>query len=471
MTRDSAKHGNRLLTRKPENREFITEKTINRLVTAARNGDAVDRIIWDEGYSSVSGKRVYAEPGLGVRTTVSGQVAFIFNYHFDKKEHRIKIHDHQACSVSEAREQAHVWRQELKDGHDPLEERQVSKEEPTFAELAADWLVHAKNVKHKRESSLYDDRRMLGLNEDGTPIVDEDPTMRKRRILSVFGERRLSRITQREIAVFHTTLKETPYRANRSLVLMKTIFNFALRDARHKGWIEENPCMEITPFPEEVHENCLDKEQIDKFIAALNRYPDQNAANCLRLMLLTGCRVSEALTAEWKNFDLSRGEWIKLSHNTKQKKTEHLQLGDKAVDLLRSMKPKNATGPLFPGAKRKGKGGKLTGGEMRESLKRPWLQICKAVGLVKVDQVEGRRKNKDGSPKMLKRYKPTVRLHDLRHTYASVLVSNGESLYAVGKQLGHVQPTTTNRYTHFAPEAGKATANKFAQVIEFKKRA
>lgn len=112
----------------------------------------------------------------------------------------------------------------------------------------------------------------------------------------------------------------------------------------------------------------------------------------MRLLLLTGSRAGEALRAEWKEFDLSAP----------------------ALDLLCSMKPKNATGPLFPGRE----------SGHRVSLKRPWLQACKAAGLVTVEMVKGKRKGKDGAPRMLKRYKPTVRLHDLRHSYASHLVSN-----------------------------------------------
>ena len=297
---------------------------------------------------------------------------------------------------------------------------------------------------------------MLGVNEDGTPIVDKDSAMQERRIFPVLGDRRLSKITQREIALFHTSRKETPYRANRMLVLIKTIFNFGMSDPKFKDWVEVNPAQGIKHFAEEKHENCLDKDagEITKFLRALDAYENQSAANCLRLLLLTGSRENEALKATWGEFDLARGEWCKPSHHTKQKKTERVQLSDNAVELLRSMKPKNAAGPLFPG-----RDGKVA----RVSLKRPWLQVCKAIGRARETTVQGKR-----GP--LTRYTPTLRLHDLRHTFASVLVSSGESLYAVGKQMGHVQSSTTDRYAHFAPEAGRATANKFAQVIEFKKR-
>lgn len=103
----------------------------------------------------------------------------------------------------------------------------------------------------------------------------------------------------------------------------------------------------------------------------------------------------------------------------------------------------------------------------RVSLKRPWLQACKAAGLVTVEMVKGKRKGKDGAPRMLKRYKPTVRLHDLRHSYASHLVSNGVGLQIVGKLLGHVQASTTMRYAHLQDEALRTATNRLATIIDF----
>jgi integrase len=180
--------------------------------------------------------------------------------------------------------------------------------------------------------------------------------------------------------------------------------------------------------------------------------------------LLTGSRAGEALHAEWKEFDLTRGVWTKPTHHTKQKREEHVPLSAPAIELLRIIKPRNATGPLFPGTKRKGRNGKMTGGDNRVSLKRPWLQALKAAGLVTVEMVKGKRVGKDGKAKMLKRYKPTVRIHDLRHSYASHLVSNGVGLQIVGKLLGHVQASTTMRYAHLQDEALRAATNRLSTI-------
>jgi integrase len=91
---------------------------------------------------------------------------------------------------------------------------------------------------------------------------------------------------------------------------------------------------------------------------------------------------------------------------------------------------------------------------MRVSLRRPWLQACKAGGLVTVETIPGKRG-------LRKKYRPTVRIHDLRHSYASHLVSQGQSLHVVGKLLGHTQAATTMRYAHLQDQALRDATNLF----------
>ena len=126
--------------------------------------------------------------------------------------------------------------------------------------------------------------------------------------------------------------------------------------------------------------------------------------------------------------------------------------------------PKNPTGPLFPGRERKGKDR-----DARVSLRRPWIAACRAAGLVEEFLVNGKRKGKDGKPVKLKHYRPTVRIHDLRHSYASHLVSIGVSLHIVGKLLGHTQASTTMRYAHLQDETLRAATNRFGQIYSTSK--
>jgi len=94
------------------------------------------------------------------------------------------------------------------------------------------------------------------------------------------------------------------------------------------------------------------------------------------------------------------------------------------------------------------------------TIRRPWVQVGKAAGLATSEQVPGKRK------KVLTIWKPAVRIHDLRHTFASHLVSSGESLHIVGKLLGHTLPQTTARYPHLADHAVRDAANKFATSLK-----
>lgn len=122
------------------------------------------------------------------------------------------------------------------------------------------------------------------------------------------------------------------------------------------------------------------------------------------------------------------------------------------------MKPASASGPLFLG-----RAGRDRKRQARVSLKRPWLQCCKAAGLVEVVEVQGKRGK-------LKRYKPVIRTHDLRHTFASHLVSNGVSLPVVGKLLGHVTPSITQRYAHLSNDSLKEATEKFGKILEFERK-
>ena len=163
--------------------------------------------------------------------------------------------------------------------------------------------------------------------------------------------------------------------------------------------------------------------------------------------MLTGSREGEVLKAEWEQFNFQRNVWTKPSHNTKQKREEHIPLSGPTLKLLKAMMPKDATGPLFPGAS----------GRARVSLRRPWVQACKACGLVQVEKRKGKRST-------ITRYHPTVRIHDLRHSYASHLVSNGVSLHIVGKLLGHTQASTTMRYAHLQDETLRAATERFGEI-------
>jgi integrase len=391
----------------------VSQRTVNQLLT--QKATAKKLVIWDEEIR-----------GFGVTRNPAGAVSFVLNYRVHGKERRYTIGRHPEFTVAMAREEALALRVDIQNGNDPLDDRNQWKSEPTLRDLADAYLVDAQ--KRKRESSLYDDRRML-----------------QNIILPALGERRLGAIKEADIARLHEAKKSTPYQANRVLALLSTIFNHGMG----KKLVTENPAKGITKFHEAKRERWLSVEELQRFREALDSYRDQDAANALRLLIFTGSRASEVLKATWEEFDLERGVWTKPSHHTKQKKQEHVPLSAPTIKLLESMAPSHPSGPLFIGR---------DGESRRVSLKRPWIQACKAAGLAEEYTVEGAH-----GP--LKRWRPTLRVHDLRHNFASHLVSNGVSLQVVGKLLGHTQASTTMRYAHLQDAPLREAANQFGDIF------
>jgi len=388
----------------------IVEKSIKKMESPKRG----NRIEWDSEI-----------PGFGVRVTAAGVTSFILDYRISGRQRRYTIGRHPELTVAAARAEAVELRLRIRDGHDPMEERHQSRLEPTLGDLATEYLErHA--VPNKRPTSLRVDRQII------------DKIIRPR-----IGKRRLKAVGRRDIEALHLSMKATPYAANRVLSLLSKMFNLGIQ----WRWTTDNPARGVPRFQEGKRERWLTTEEIQRFREALDSYPDQNAANALRLLMLTGSREGEVLKAEWEQFDFQRGVWTKPSHNTKQKRVEHIPLSTPALKLLKRMMPKDATGTLFPRAH----------GGARVSLRRPWIQACKVSGLVVAEQVMGKRRK-------VTRYHPTVRIHDLRHSYASHLVSNGVSLHIVGKLLGHAQAATTMRYAHLQDEALRAATNRFGDI-------
>jgi integrase len=400
-----------------------------------------------------SGNRIHYDeeiPGFGARITSNGVISFILNYRVNGRERRYTIGRHPELTVLAARERAIQLRGKILDGIDPLQQRIDANSEPTIDDLAKDFLLRYAKA-HKRPSSIRNDEQMLN-----------------KLILPKIGNLRVRAVIRRDIETLHHGLKETPYRANRVLALLSKMFTLAMQ----WGWRADNVAKGIPRYPEDRRETWLTAEQVEALLEALDKYTDQFAANAIRLLILTGAREGEVLSATWDQFDLKRGIWTKPSHHTKQKKIEHTPLSRTAVQLLQRMNVCRTSAALFPAGdphRRKepskpehGSDRGTRRGEKiaRATIRRPWVQVCKAAGLAIAEQIPGKRK------KTLTIWKPTIRVHDLRHTFASHLVSSGESLHIVGKLLGHTLPQTTARYAHLADRALRDAVNRFSEGLK-----
>ena len=395
-----------------------------------------------------TGSRIHYDGGLrgfGLRVTSNGAKSFVLNYWLNGRERRYTIGQMGAWTAETARQEAQRLRALVDRGEDPFAIEQAQRQQAiedearqrTVKDLSDSYLSNHAEV-HKRPRSVVQDKAML-----------------ETIILPRLGQMRVSSITYRDVSELHAALKGTPYRANRVLALLHKMFSFAAVGDDNAWGVAKNPAAGIPKFHEEKRERWLSTEEFERLVVAMQECPEHCAAeadisekrreflrkearramNAIRLILVTGCRKSEALTAKWTDFDFARGVWTKPSHNTKEKRVEHVPLNEQARALLESW-PRDGE-YLFPG---RSKGTHLT------DLKGPWAKVSQLASL------------------------SGVRIHDLRHSFASHLVSSGVSLPIVGKLLGHTQPQTTARYAHLADNPLREAANRFPVLLQARGR-
>eukprot|EP00439_Symbiodinium_sp_Y106_P089859 s1_g2395.t1 len=348
--------------------------------------------------------------GFGVRVTKSGAKSFILNYRANGRERRITIGKWPEWTVTAARKQAEELKRSIDVGHDPMGERHEERQAITISQLCE--LYVERHLPKKRDSSIKNDLSLIN------------------RIVSPkLGSRKAATITHSELERLHRELTQTaPYRANRTIALLSKMFNLAIR----WGLTEDNPAQGIEKNPENRRERYLTKDELARLSAALAEHPRPHSANAIRLLLLTGARRGEVLSARWGDFDLSEGIWTKPSSHTKQKKIHRVPLSGAATDLLREMKKNSESEFLFPGT----------------DIRKPLTDIKKTwESLRRKAEIED------------------VRLHDLRHTYASLLASSGVSLPIIGALLGHTQAQTTARYAHLLDDPLRKATEVAASVV------
>jgi integrase len=312
-----------------------------------------------------------------------------------------------------AREEAVQLRAGIRKGHDPLAERERARSVLTVADFAEVYLKrHAE--PNKSAYGLRDDRRYV-------------TTYVKPRL----GKLALDAVRRSDIESLRHELVDTPVQFNRALAMLHTLFEKA-KEWEYLASESANPAHGVKRYLEEPRRRWAQEGELAELLKILDRDPDQEQANAVRLILLTGSRKGETLSATWDQFDLERGTWTKPSHATKQRRTETVPLSASAIELLRRMKGPQASGWLFPGKD----------GSHRNDVRKFWTKVRKA------------GKFEDLNP------------HDLRHTFASHLVSGGAPLALVGGLLGHTQARTTQRYAHLADRPLRNLANQFGKVYE-----
>ena len=362
------------------------------------------------------GNRVYYDDtvkGFGCRITAAGARAFVLNYRTTSgRERRYTIGAFPDWRTTAAREAAKRLKLEIRaNGADPVGGLQAARGEPTVADLCARYLEE--HAVKKRPRSAQEDRDMI-----------------RTRVLPALGTLKVRDITFSNIDALHRKVTQlgTPIRANRVLGLLSKAFSLSIK----WRWRTDNPCKGVERNPETKRHRYLSGAELAALTGALAEHPDQQAADIVRLLLLTGARRGEVLSAKWEDLDLEAGVWSKPASATKQKRLHVVPLSAPARQLLSTLRSSAGEGVyVFPGR----------GGGHRESVHRAWQQLCKSA------RISG------------------ARLHDLRHTYASLLVSSGLSLPVIGALLGHTQPSTTARYSHLMDDPLRAATETVGAII------
>jgi integrase len=390
--------------------QYLTDKVVERVASPAEDSKSTSLIVYDAPHAN--GRKLWIA-GFGVRVTVNGARSFVFNYRSkqDRKERRYTIGSYPTWSTEAARKEAQALRRRVDEGGDPIKERKAEQNEKTVTSLCEEFLKE--HVSKKRPTTRRDYSRIV-----------------ETVIKPVLGRKLVKAVDVRDIERMHRSVSEhAPIRANRVLAVTSKMLSLAVR----WKYRPDNPVRGVERNAERKIRRYLRTDELVRLMQALAEYPDQEAANALRLLLFTGARKNEVLSAMWSQFDLAAGIWTKLAATTKQREDHIVPLSKPALQLLIDMHKRRGDSPyLFPA--RRGSG-------HRTDLKVEWPRIVKAAAITE-----------------------RLRIHDLRHSFASALASTGHGLPVVGALLGHTQPATTHRYAHLYDEVQRQAADSVGSL-------
>jgi integrase len=389
-------------------------------------------------------------PGFGLRVFPSGRKTWVLEYRPGEGGRRAPVRRLKIASVTElaidgARKEAERLRALILLGADPQRDLAVGRAAPTVEEIARAFLVDHVEAKRSASTKRY--------YED---ILD-------RLVIPAFGSMKAKDLTSADVARLHRALRNRPFLANRVLAIIGAMYSFAEGAARMvpKG---VNPVSEIEKYEEPKRERVLSSDELARLGAALEEaetvglpwvlrqgakhkhLPQDHrarltkiapsAAAAIRLLIFTGARLREILHLRWDQVDLDRGIATLARHKTSRRTgTKAIVLNAPALAVLQSIE---RVGVYVIASDSAG----LPDERPRADLKRPWAMITSRARL------------------------SGLRIHDLRHNFASFGVGGGLGLPIVGKLLGHVQSSTTQRYSHFDNDPLRRASSAIASAIE-----
>ncbi len=368
-----------------------------RSVDAVKAG-GTDTVYWDGELT-----------GFGLRVRRSGRKSYVVQTRIAGKLCWFTIGPHGPLNPDQARARALEILACAKKGIDPRDADARREAEPSMADLGRRFLEEYVPV-HCKPSTREEYSRSVRLFVD--PVI---------------GELRVPEVQRKDIAALHHGLRDKPYQANRTLGVLSKMFSLA----EVWGWRPDgsNPCRHVKRYKEHKRERFLSPEETERLGQVLRDVEEEmpSAVAAFRLLLLTGCRMSEIRDLRW---EYVKDDCIELPDAKTGGRV--VPLGPEARTVLSSI-PRDEDNPWVIA-------GRLPGSHLTD-LQRPWRRIRKQAGL------EG------------------VRIHDLRHSFASRALALGESLTMIGKLLGHTQVQTTARYAHLARDSIQTAAARITGSI------
>ena len=363
-----------------------------------------DRVVWDEEIR-----------GFGVRVHPSGRKVYIVKYRHEGRAVKATIGPHGPITAAAARARAAEIVTLARTGRDLEGKTPRSKAGgATMADLARRFLDEY-SPGHLKPSTAELYRKIIG-----------------KRILPRLGKRQVADITRADVAALHHEMHPVPGHANRTLGVLSRMLTLAeVWEMRAEG---VNPCRFVKKYPERRRERFLSDDEYRRLGAALRDAEREGFASpaaiaAIRLLMLTGCRSGEILSLRWEDVDLDRGEF-RLPDSKTGARIVHL--GDPAIAVLRGIQRREDGPWVIPGLKR---------GTHLAFLHGPWRLLLERAGI------------------------RNLRIHDLRHSFASGGLLVGEGLPMIGKLLGHNRVQTTARYAHLANDPVKSAANRISSRI------
>jgi integrase len=376
---------------------------LTKRVIEAAEIQAAEHFIWDDSL-----------PGFGVRVLPSGRKGYIVQYRAGRRSRRMSLGPSTVLTCEQARTRAITIIAAARGGDDPAATRDADRRTATVKELAERFDKEHVSLRIK-ESTAKGYRRLLQLT-----------------ILPALGRHRVTEVTRADIAKLHHDLRHIPYEANRCLEVISKMFSLAeMWGLRPDG---SNPRKHIKKYAEEKRERFLSPAELKRVGEVLREMESEgielpSAIAATRLLILTGCRLNEIMTLQWEHVDLP-GKALRLPDSKTGAKVVHL--GQPAIDVLEKIARVETNPWVIVGT--------LPGARLTD-LQPFWQRVRARAGL------------------------NDVRIHDLRHTFASTAVASGQGLPMIGKLLGHTQVQTTARYAHLASATVKTAASDVSAEI------